>query len=243
MKQYAKNNPSLQNAMDNLKDNKIRIILSLLSFIALFIFGVAISRPLIAMLKAQAPETVNFIQFAPTETFFNSLEIAVLFSLCASLPFFLYNYFMFKYPQMERVNKILLVNTLIAGFSLVLLGITTAYFIVIPMSLYLLLGFSSGMATLDLGISNYISYCLNVIIITCLIFEFPIYFIIVKKTDFINYEKFHENKKKIFIGILIVSFLLTFFTAIFTFIFLTATILLLYGLVLFLAKIFVGQES
>ena len=243
MNQYVKENSPIKQIIKKIKELKINTILYLSSFIALLIFGLSASKGFIDLLKAQAPDNVIFIQFSPTEVFFNSFEVALLLSLCLSLPFILYKYFLYKHPKINDIDKKLLINSLIGGFFLFLLGVMAAYYVFIPASLYILLGYSSGIATLNMSISNYISYCLNFIIIIGIIFEFPLYSIILKKTKFINYKKLTINLKKILIGIGITAFILTFSTPIFTFIFLAVTILLLYGFIIFITKIFSNQES
>lgn len=205
------------------------IIYSILAFLVTFILGLALSGSLIKALEAQAPYVIKFINLAPDEIVITSLKVALLTALYFVSPYVLYQLIMPKLRTYGTSDKKFVISMITGGFLLCTCGILFAYYAIIPAALLILFGINGDLATASFSISKYISFCLQLILISAAAFEFPIFLILLAKTNLISYKKLSASWKKVAIGAFIASVILT-SSELFTMLFLTGIILFIYGL-------------
>lgn len=230
-------NESPKDNIDNkIKDElKIRIIYSAIAIFVSFMLGFLFSGYLIKILQAQAL-TIKFIQLSPDESLTASLKVTIFFGLYFSSPFVLYQLARLKLNDNKFLSKNFVLKLLTGSFFLFFLGILFAYYALIPSILFFLLGFNSNLAATSFSISKYVSFCLQIILISGIIFEFPIFLVLLAKTNFINYKKLVSSWKKVAIGAFIFSIVLT-SSELLTQVFLAGIILLFYGLAIATTRI------
>ncbi|MFH0703145.1 MAG: twin-arginine translocase subunit TatC [bacterium] len=188
------------------------------------------SRQLIKILLMQVPFTINFVQLTPAEIFLSSLKIAVLTGFYLSFPVIIY--------YLKKFNKKILFTSLMSGFLLFAAGILFAYYVAIPLLLLFLLGFNSNLAHINISISSYVSFCLQVILIIGMAFELPVFCILLVKTRFISSKKLISLWKYVFIGALAVSFIIASSLELFAQIMFAGIILFFYGICIAITKIY-----
>ncbi|OGI21259.1 MAG: hypothetical protein A2287_04795 [Candidatus Melainabacteria bacterium RIFOXYA12_FULL_32_12] len=228
-------NKNSKPVINNKNELKIGIIYSAVALLFAFTLGLLLSGYLIKALQLQVPFTIKFIHFAPDEILVSSLKIAIFFGLYLSFPFIAYQFAKFKFQNKSENRKLFLI-LVSSGFLLLTFGILFAYYALIPLILFFLLGFNSDLAVTSLSISKYVSFCLNTILISCIAFELPVFLMLLIKTDFIKSKKLTTSWKKVIIGSFIASVFLT-SSELFTQIFLTGVILFFYGLGIATTKI------
>jgi sec-independent protein translocase protein TatC len=128
----------------------------------------------LALLKAPLPDGVTLSVFNISESFTASIQIAGFFGLVLASPIILSQVWGFIAPGLYKEEKrwaipfVLLASLAFAG------GVAFSYFILLPMSIPILLGFLGDQVTPVLGIGKYISDILGLMAILGLVFEMPI---------------------------------------------------------------------
>lgn len=207
------------------------IIYSSLAFFVASIIGLMLSRLIIKTLQSELLNVVNFVQLAPAEILTSLLQIAFFVGLYLSSPVILYHLLKIKFKTTKFLPVLLI-------FILFSLGILFAYYILLPFNMYFLLGLNSGLAGVNISISSYIAFCLKLIFITGMVFEFPVIFWALAKLNLLDYKKLSSCWKPVAIGALIISIVFSLSSEFFDLIFSTVTILIFYGLTVFAAKTF-----
>lgn len=128
----------------------------------------------LAFLKAPLPENVTLHVFNISESFTASIQIAGFFGLVLASPIILSQVWGFIAPGLYKQEKrwaipfVFLASTAFAG------GVAFSYYILLPMSIPILLGFLGDQVTPVLAIGKYISDVLGLMAILGLVFEMPI---------------------------------------------------------------------
>lgn len=219
MKQYAKENT----------EYKIRVIFSVMVFSLALALGLLFSGHIIKLLELKAPFAISFINLSPDAVFIACLKIAVFFGLYLSSPVILYNIYKIKFNKYYFFNKKLLAVILSASFLLFTSGILFAYYILIPLALFLLLGFNSSLAEASFSISSYTSFCLSIMLFAGMLFEFPVFLFLLARTNFITSQKLVSLKNSIISGAIVISIIIN-SSELFTILFEIIIILALYYL-------------
>lgn len=93
-----------QTLIEHLDELRKRIIYSLLWLVAFTIIAYNFSSVVVRDMVNKAPD-MNFVFIAPAELFMAYIKIALISALALSLPFILYNVWMFLSPGLEKKRK------------------------------------------------------------------------------------------------------------------------------------------
>jgi len=164
-------------------------------FSGIFTLAMVFSGTIIELLKSRAPISLNFMFNFPDEIFMNVLKIAFLTASYFIIPliiYFLPELFPAKGSQKrQKAQKVL---THLYGASVA--GVLVGWYLLIQVNLYFLMGFSIGVADLQINISKYISFCLAAMLISGLVFLFPAVYYLKKKNMFYPLQKLSAYRKK-----------------------------------------------
>lgn len=191
-----------------IKNAVLNIVLSFTVFGAL---GLLLSKIIITVLEKQMPFDVNFVQLNPFEIFNSSFKIAFLFGLYFVAPVVAFNLrriFIDKFDELKIDGKFFFKMVFMA-FILFAIGAIAAFYILIPAILYIMMGFNSALATTAVSISGYTSFCMQLIIISGLFFEIPVFYMFINKTRLLNASILLSKWKPILITIIILSILVS----------------------------------
>lgn len=208
---------------------------SFLVFIITFILGLGFSAGIVKLFQERAPFEMNFIQTIPSEIMITILKVAVLFALIISIPIIVY--YLVKPTFKKAEDKKQFVITLAGGALLFLIGALFAYWLIIPITLYFLIGFNFNLATVTLTVSSYTAFCLLTTVISGLIFELPLIIYVLKKLNLLKNEILLKYWKYIVSTAVLIPVLLI-SNELFEIIFYSAVFLLIYFLIVFIAKIY-----
>jgi len=231
MNQFVKENSVTKYIFEHKKAVKH----SFLVFIITFILGLGFSTGIIKLFQDRIPFDINFIQTAPSEIFILILKVAVLFGLILSLPTIIYYFLKPKFENQDDKKQFIL--TLAGGFFLFFIGILFAYWILIPILLYILFGFNFNLAGINIDISSYISFCLLTALICGIVFELPVIIFILKKINLLE-DKTLLNYWKYAVAAAILLPVFVISNELYEILFYSITLLLFYFLIVFIAKVF-----
>lgn len=220
---------------DKLEKKKIitntAVMLGLLTMV-----GLLLSKNMVLLLEHKMPFEIDFVQLAPSEIFASCFKVSVFFALYFSLPFTLFSLGKKYSAKLNDIDSKYLVKLIAIGFGLFTAGILAAYYFFIPSSLFFFMGFNSSLAKVGISISSYTSYCLQTILFTGCMFELPVIYDFIKKTNCVTTKMLLTYWKPVLIASTIFSYILT-SPDVFTQLFVVVGAFLVYSSCIFAAKI------
>ncbi|KKJ00305.1 twin-arginine translocase subunit TatC [Prochlorothrix hollandica] len=158
---------------DHLEELRQRIFYSLIAVgVGCLACFVAV-RPIVKLLEAPA-EGVRFLQLAPGEFFFVSIEVAGYSGLLVSSPFLLYQIMQFVLPGLTRRERGLLAPVVLGSTILFGAGLVFAYGLLIPAALNFFISYGDGVVEQQWSIDLYFKFVLTLLFFTGLSFQVPV---------------------------------------------------------------------
>ncbi|MFP4351753.1 MAG: twin-arginine translocase subunit TatC [Puniceicoccaceae bacterium] len=146
----------------------------------------------------------------PMGVFTIMLQVLFLGGLALSLPFMLFALAQFVAPGLTQREKKVLIPSLAAGFFLFLLGLAFSFFIILPAALKVAITFNKilGMELLW-GAADYYSLVVWLSVLMGALFEFPVVLIFLLHIGVLSVDSLRRQRRLVFVGILILSAVIT----------------------------------
>ncbi len=163
---------------DHIDELRSRVLKSILSLIIFSLVSYIYSNHIISILlhPLEIIEMSNNIQvLSVTTLFFTKVSISIISGIFFSLPFLLYQIWVFIYPLFSiRKSNAFFLFILSLLFSL--MGILFAYFIILPNSLYFFTSISDNEIAINYNftLDGYISYISWILLGCCILFQLPV---------------------------------------------------------------------
>lgn len=145
----------------------------------------------------------------PTENFGVYIQVALVAGLILSLPVHLYNIVMFINPGLLPNEKRLLYTFLPFATISFILGVAFAFFVVVPPAVQFLLGFGSNIAQPNIRISKYIDLVTRLLFWIGVVFEIPVFMLILARLGIIRYEMVSRLRRYAYVGAFIIGAIIT----------------------------------
>jgi sec-independent protein translocase protein TatC len=213
----------------HLKELKQRIQYLIGFFLIIFFLAFYEVKIIVQILESPV-ENVKFFQLAPGEYFIETVKIAFYSALIILSPFFLMEVSLFISPGLTYNEKKLIFPLTIVSVILVFLSILFAYFCLIPAALTFFIFYSSEVIEPLWSFSEYCDFILLLFFTTAIVFQVPIFQIILGIFGFVSGTKMIKLWKYIFLGSVIIGAILTPSTDPITQLLLSAAIIILYFL-------------
>lgn len=152
----------------------------------------------------------TFVYLAPQELLLQHFSIALIASVCVTLPVILYNVWAFIRPGLKENENRLFLLALATGLLCFVIGVLFAYEIMMPFMLHFLIGVSTGSGiTAAISIEKYISFLLTIFVIFGIIFEMPVVTVTLSQMRILKIEWMKKARRVMIILIFIVSAIIT----------------------------------
>ncbi len=174
----------------------------------------------------------------PVEPFMSILKICVFSAGIISLPFILYQIWIFISPGLTEKEKKVIKTILIFFPFLFLTGMAFSFYIIIPFGLKVLFSFGKGIMKPLISITNYLNFLFIFLLIMGFIFNLPVFISSLASIGVVKAKFLREKRKFAILGIFILSAIITPTTDIFTQIFVAIPLIFLYEISIYLSKIF-----
>ena len=181
----------------------------LLVFICLIPWASDLYALLAEPLIAKLPKGGQMIAIDVITPFFGPIKVAMMVAFLISLPYLLYQAWLFVAPGMHEHEKRLMLPLITASVILFFLGMTFAYFLVFPV----VFGFFSGVAPQGVAmmtdIDKYLSFVMGMFLAFGVTFEVPVAVVVMVKMEMVTIAKLKEIRPYIVVGAFILGALLT----------------------------------
>lgn len=162
---------------------------------------------LIKIMMGNNSLTLNF--FAPMEIFILQIKMALVLDVVVCFPYIAKQVWQFVLPALyDNERNFIKSITLISG-SLFAIGVLFCLFFILPLVIRFGLSFATDDIQPMFGIGNIISLALWLSLVFGIMFQFPLVTYALIRSDIVSYETIKSKRSYVFVGILIMSGLLT----------------------------------
>lgn len=183
--------------IDHLQELRQRIIKAVIAIGIGFTISYFYAEQLINFVTAPAGK---LYYMSPAEGFFSYLKISFVFGALGALPIILYQIWAFLVPALTTNEHIALVILVPSSVILFFTGLLFSYFLVLPAALKFFIGFTTENLQPLLSLGQYLSFILSFLLPFGLIFELPLFIVVLAKVGLIS-SVFLIRKRKMMIVI------------------------------------------
>jgi sec-independent protein translocase protein TatC len=152
--------------------------------------------------------SLQLIFLTPSEALMANLRLAFITSATVTLPVILYQFVAIVMAAVGRARKAAFFLTLIM-YALFAIGISFAYFVVLPFALNFFLGFSGEDLVPTFSIARYLQFTTSFMFSFGLVFQMPVVFWFLGSIGIINTGFLRRNRKYALLIIVVFSAVLT----------------------------------
>lgn len=225
--------------LEHLEEFRNRVIRSLLAIIVSAGICLAFSKYLLQFLlwpttKINVPFEIQVLKVQGM--FMVTLEVAFFGGLVLSLPFILYQIWMFVAPGLYEHERKYVPRILGGATLLFLVGVAFSYFVIFPFALNFFLGLAPPSIKANIAIDFYISFIIRILLVFGIVFELPVLSYFLSKMGIISPAIMRKYRRH---GIVVIFVLAALFTPPdpFTQVMLAIPLIALYELSIFISKL------
>lgn len=220
----------------------VRSVLFLLAgAIVVYVFSEDIMQELLRHLPVGS-RGQGLVFLSPSEAFVTRIKLAFAGGLVVAIPFILLQIWSFARPFLQRRQRINLLLLIPVAFGLFLAGGAFGYFLLLPIALRFLLGFSGPDLEPMLAVAPYIGFVIMLILPLGLIFQMPVVAVFLARIGVIDPRSLAARRKYAILIIFIVSAVLT-PPDVFSQLLMAAPLLLLFEISLLVARLATRKRS
>ncbi len=192
--------------IEHLEELRRRIIRSLIYLIIGIIIGFFISPYILNYIKKPVKK-IYF--FSPPEAFLAKLKISILISFFLVFPLILFEIWRFVEPGLYKEEKEKILPYIIFGVFLFYLGAFFSAFLAYPIGIKFLLSFGDSIIEPLIGIDNLFKIFFYLILSFSILFELPIFILILTKIGIVSPEILQKRRREIIVAIFIITAIIT----------------------------------
>jgi sec-independent protein translocase protein TatC len=225
--------------LEELRGTLIKVAIALglgMTFCFLFRTELAaiIQRPLIAVDPTRA---ANLQSLGVADSFTISLELAFYGGMVVSFPFLLWFLAEFVLPALTPSEKRVLFPAAMIGFGLFLLGVSFAYFVVLPQTLEFFFQDAKSMSWQPTWtVREYYSFTTQFLIAFGLAFELPVVVLLLVKLGIVDHDTLRRTRAFALVVIFVVAAVITPTSDILTLLLMGAPMYVLYEICIAIAR-------
>ena len=195
----------------HLRELRNRLAVCVVCLVAAFTAGFYFASDIVKLLtdigKAYGYQCI-FI--SPQELLLEYFSVALVVSLCVSLPLILYQIWAFIRPGLKKQENIFAVLAMCFGLVCFAGGVYFAYRLMLPFMLEFLIGITEGTyITAAISVHNYVSFLLTIFVIFGVVFELPVVSVLLTQLGHIRVEWMKKARKIIVVVIFFVAAVIT----------------------------------
>ena len=200
--------------LDHLEELRWRILWSLLALIIGFGVGLILvlsldfiailERPVLPYLRGQ-----TLFYTHPGEPFSIAMSVAFAVGAVLAAPVVLYQVWAFLAPALYKHEKRIVIPVLVGATVLFVMGVSLAFFVLLPFTLKFLLGFQTASLTPMITAGNYFSFATGMSLAMGAVFELPILIVALTALGLVTPQLLVRYRRHAMVGCFVVSAIIT----------------------------------
>lgn len=146
---------------DHLEELRTRVLLALVGFVIAMIVGLVLGGPILRLLLGPLTEAlrgagqpVQLLATSPFETFVAYLKVGMLFAILVAFPWMVYQLWLFVAPGLYAAERRFVYFLIPLSAMLSALSALFLYYFLLPVSLYFLIMFGTGIVKQQPGVAR-----------------------------------------------------------------------------------------
>jgi sec-independent protein translocase protein TatC len=180
--------------LEHLEELRSRIIVIAVAILVAAAGGFFLADPLITLLRAPLPEDVELIQTSVGEAFGVTMQLALMSGVAMAMPVILYEIWAFITPGLTRGERRLIWPLLGVAIVLFAAGVTLGY-LLIPVAVNFLLGFSLEGVRPLLGLGEYVGFVTTFLLAFGIALEFPVILFLLARLGILSYAFLSRRRR------------------------------------------------
>jgi len=223
----------------HLAELRTRLAYSVLAVLIFFGVSFMFYEPILEWMKQPLidvmPQNTAMIATGVGEAFFTALKVAFFAGILLALPVIFWQFWLFVAPGLYENEKKYVIPFVVAATTMFLMGVTFAYYVVVPFGFEFLVNFGNTIVSVTPRIGEYVGFFTKIMIGFGISFELPVITFFFAVLGLVDDESLKGFFKYAVVIIFIVAALLT-PPDILTQMLMAGPMILLYGVSILIAK-------
>ncbi len=204
----TKNNDSFVPFLDHLEELRWRLLKAVLALILAAGGSFYFADYVVAFIIKPLGDTKLYVTEV-TGSFYAYLKISLIAGVMAAMPVIFYQLWSFVSPGMYRSEKILVLPLVAVSTLLFLGGAAFCYYLILPIALNILIGFSGELLSPIITVGSYISFTGMLLLAFGFGFEIPVIAYFLGKIGIITTRTLRKGRRYAVVFIIILAAILT----------------------------------
>lgn len=195
----------------HLKELRNRILICLACLVVAFLACLAYASDIVTLLTdIGRTYGYRYVFISPQELLMQYFSVAMIGSVCATLPMLLYQLWAFIRPGLKRKENLFFVLAVLFGLAFFAVGIYFAYRIMLPFMLEFLIKVNAGTEiTATISVQNYISFLLTVFLIFGAVFELPVLSVLLTQLGLVKVAWMKKGRRAVIVFMFLLAAIIT----------------------------------
>ncbi|WP_108647317.1 twin-arginine translocase subunit TatC [Polynucleobacter rarus] len=156
------------------------------------------------------PKGSHMIVTDVTGSFFVPIKVTLMAAFVVALPVVIYQIWAFVAPGLYQHEKKLIVPLVVSTYSLFLIGMSFAYFLVFPTVFSFMVRYNEPLgADMSTDIDKYLSFAMTTFLAFGFTFEVPVVVVVLVRLGMVKLSKLKEIRPYVIVGAFVVSAVVT----------------------------------
>ncbi|CCH67198.1 Twin-arginine translocation protein TatC [Richelia intracellularis HH01] len=193
---------------EHLEELRMRMFYALVATVIAAIGCFIIVKPIVQLLEVPA-KGVKFLQLAPGEYFFVSVQVAGYSGLLIVSPFILYQIIQFVLPGLTRRERHFLGPVVLGSSILFFAGLIFSYLLLIPAALNFLINYGAEVVDQLWSIDKYFKFVLLLLFSAGLAFQIPVIQLLLGSLGIVSSQTMISGWRYVILGAVVLGAILT----------------------------------
>ncbi len=181
--------------VEHLTELRHRLLIAIAAIIPAFLLTFAFHTTLIEWLKRPLPSDKTLVTLAVLEPFTTAVKVSAMAAIAIVLPILIWQLWGFLAPAVDEATQRTLRVFIVIGSGLFALGVTFAYFVILPRAIYFLTNFDDDLYNVQIRASYYLSFTALVLLASGIAFEMPIFILALVRIRVLSSAKLRRNRR------------------------------------------------
>ena len=156
------------------------------------------------------PKGSHMIVTDVTGSFFVPIKVTLMAAFVVALPVVIYQIWAFVAPGLYQHEKKLIVPLVVSTYSLFLIGMSFAYFLVFPTVFSFMVSYNEPLgADMSTDIDKYLSFAMTTFLAFGFTFEVPVVVVVLVRMGIVTLAKLKEVRPYVIVGAFVISAVVT----------------------------------
>jgi len=156
------------------------------------------------------PKGSHMIVTDVTGSFFVPIKVTLMAAFVVALPVVIYQIWAFVAPGLYQHEKKLIVPLVVSTYSLFLIGMSFAYFLVFPTVFSFMVSYNEPLgADMSTDIDKYLSFAMTTFLAFGFTFEVPVVVVVLVRLGMVTLAKLKEVRPYVIVGAFVISAVVT----------------------------------